>query len=98
MPARTAIVLFTRDLRVTDNPALWAASRAPSRPGATDAPATRWSTPGCASGSPGPEPAGVRGKAIFRPWLMEGFADLGYPEPIVDQDDAVAEFRARRES
>src|ERR1700749_4679328 len=28
MPAETAVVLFTRDLRVTDNPALWAASRA----------------------------------------------------------------------
>src|ERR1700742_677243 len=28
MPHKTAVVLFTRDLRVTDNPALWAASRA----------------------------------------------------------------------
>src|ERR1700753_652472 len=28
MPTKTAIVLFTRDLRVTDNPSLWAASRA----------------------------------------------------------------------
>jgi deoxyribodipyrimidine photo-lyase len=28
VPAKTAVVLFTRDLRVTDNPALWAASRA----------------------------------------------------------------------
>jgi deoxyribodipyrimidine photo-lyase len=45
-----------------------------------------------------PELAGVRGKAIFRPWLMEGFEALDYPEPIVDHDDAVAEFRARRES
>ena len=44
-----------------------------------------------------PELAGVRGKAIFRPWLMEGFEDLDYPEPIVDHDEAVAEFRARRE-
>jgi deoxyribodipyrimidine photo-lyase len=44
-----------------------------------------------------PELAAVRGKAIFRPWLMEGFEALGYPEPIVDHDDAVAEFRARRE-
>jgi deoxyribodipyrimidine photo-lyase len=42
------------------------------------------------------ELASVRGKAIFRPWLMEGFEDLDYPEPIVDHDDAVAEFRARR--
>ena len=43
-----------------------------------------------------PELESVRGKAIFRPWLMEGFADLDYPEPIVDHDDAVAEFRRRR--
>src|SRR6201996_8367520 len=28
MAGKTAVVLFTRDLRVTDNPALWAASRA----------------------------------------------------------------------
>src|ERR1700749_2260191 len=28
MSEKTAVVLFTRDLRVTDNPALWAASRA----------------------------------------------------------------------
>jgi deoxyribodipyrimidine photo-lyase len=45
-----------------------------------------------------PELAGVRGKAIFRPWLMEGFEELDYPAPIVDHDEAVAEFRARRES
>jgi deoxyribodipyrimidine photo-lyase len=45
-----------------------------------------------------PELESVRGKAIFRPWLMEGFEDLDYPEPIVDHDDAVAEFRSRRES
>ncbi|HEY2478159.1 MAG TPA: deoxyribodipyrimidine photo-lyase [Solirubrobacterales bacterium] len=44
-----------------------------------------------------PELASVRGKAIFRPWLMEGFEGLDYPAPIVDHDDAVAEFRARRE-
>src|ERR1700744_2335598 len=28
MSSKTAVVLFTRDLGVTDNPALWAASRA----------------------------------------------------------------------
>src|SRR6201994_337788 len=28
MSSKTAVVLFTRDLRVTDNPALWEASRA----------------------------------------------------------------------
>jgi deoxyribodipyrimidine photo-lyase len=44
-----------------------------------------------------PELASVRGKAIFRPWLMEGFEALDYPEPIVDHDEAVAEFRAHRE-
>ena len=46
-----------------------------------------------------PELESVRGKAIFRPWLMEGFDRLDYPEPIVDHDDAVAEFqRAAREA
>jgi deoxyribodipyrimidine photo-lyase len=44
-----------------------------------------------------PELASVRGKAIFRPWLMEGFEDLDYPPPIVDHDDAVAEFRSHRD-
>ncbi len=42
-----------------------------------------------------PELEPVRGKAIFRPWLIEGFDRLGYPAPIVDHDEAVAEFRAR---
>jgi deoxyribodipyrimidine photo-lyase len=44
-----------------------------------------------------PELEQVRGKAIFRPWLMEGFGKLDYPEPIVDHDEASAAFRARRE-
>jgi deoxyribodipyrimidine photo-lyase len=44
-----------------------------------------------------PELESVRGKAIFRPWLMESFGRLDYPEPIVDHDDAVAAFKARRE-
>jgi deoxyribodipyrimidine photo-lyase len=44
-----------------------------------------------------PELESVRGKAILRPWLMKGFGRLDYPEPIVDHDEAVAEFRARRE-
>ncbi len=43
-----------------------------------------------------PELEGVRGKAIFRPWLGEGFGRLGYPAPIVDHDEAVAAFTARR--
>jgi deoxyribodipyrimidine photo-lyase len=44
-----------------------------------------------------PELESVRGRAIFRPWLMEGFGRLDYPEPIVDHDAAAAAFRARRE-
>jgi len=44
-----------------------------------------------------PELESVRGKAIFRPWLMEGFGRLDYPEPLVDHDDAAAAFKARRE-
>lgn len=43
-----------------------------------------------------PELASVRGKAIFRPWEMEGFEELDYPLPIVDHHDAVAEFRSHR--
>jgi deoxyribodipyrimidine photo-lyase len=44
-----------------------------------------------------PELEPVRGKAIFRPWLMEGFERLDYPPPIVDHDEAAAAFKARRE-
>ncbi len=44
-----------------------------------------------------PELEQVRGKAIFRPWLMEGFGKLDYPEPIVNHDEAAAAFRAHRE-
>jgi deoxyribodipyrimidine photo-lyase len=44
-----------------------------------------------------PELEHVRGKAIFRPWLMEGFGRLDYPEPIVDHDEAAAAFKAHRE-
>jgi deoxyribodipyrimidine photo-lyase len=43
-----------------------------------------------------PELESLRGKAIFRPWLVEGFDRLDYPEPIVDHDEAAAEFQARR--
>jgi deoxyribodipyrimidine photo-lyase len=43
-----------------------------------------------------PELESVRGKAIFRPWLMEGFEQLDYPRPIVDHDEAAAAFRAHR--
>jgi deoxyribodipyrimidine photo-lyase len=44
-----------------------------------------------------PELESVHGKAIFRPWLMEGFGKLDYPEPIVDHDEAAAAFKAHRE-
>jgi len=44
-----------------------------------------------------PELEGVRGKAIFRPWAMEGFDRLDYPEPLVDHDEAAAAFKAQRE-
>jgi deoxyribodipyrimidine photo-lyase len=43
-----------------------------------------------------PELESVRGKAIFRPWLMEGFERLDYPEPLVDHDEAAAAFKAQR--
>ena len=43
-----------------------------------------------------PELESVRGKAIFRPWLSEGFERLDYPEPLVDHDEAAAAFRAHR--
>ncbi len=43
-----------------------------------------------------PELEQVRGKAIFRPWQMEGFERLDYPEPIVDHDEAAAAFKAHR--
>ena len=44
-----------------------------------------------------PELEPVQGRAILRPWLMKGFGRLDYPAPIVDHDEAVAEFEARRE-
>jgi deoxyribodipyrimidine photo-lyase len=45
-----------------------------------------------------PELRTVTGRDVFRPWLMEGFERLDYPAPIVDHDEAAAEFRARREA
>ena len=44
-----------------------------------------------------PELESVRGKAIFRPWQMEGFERLDYPEPLVDHDEAAAAFKAQRD-
>ncbi len=45
-----------------------------------------------------PELERVHGKAIFRPWLIEGFERLGYPPPIVDHNQAAAAFKARRQA
>jgi len=45
-----------------------------------------------------PELESVRGKAILRPWLMEGFDRLDYPEPLVDHDEAAAAFKAQRDT
>ncbi len=43
-----------------------------------------------------PELESVEGKAIFRPWLGEGFERLDYPPPLVDHDEATAAFKAHR--
>ncbi|HVD86785.1 MAG TPA: deoxyribodipyrimidine photo-lyase [Solirubrobacterales bacterium] len=43
-----------------------------------------------------PELESIQGKAIFRPWLAEGFSRSHYPEPIVDHEEAAAAFKARR--
>ncbi len=44
-----------------------------------------------------PELESVAGRAVHRPWLLDGFGKLDYPEPIVDHDEAAAAFRAHRE-
>jgi deoxyribodipyrimidine photo-lyase len=44
-----------------------------------------------------PELESIPGKAVHRPWLLDGFGRLGYPPPIVDHDEAAAAFRARRQ-
>jgi deoxyribodipyrimidine photo-lyase len=43
-----------------------------------------------------PELESIPGKAVHRPWLLDGFGRLGYPAPIVGHDEAAAAFRARR--
>ncbi|MFL5899417.1 MAG: cryptochrome/photolyase family protein [Solirubrobacterales bacterium] len=45
-----------------------------------------------------PELDSVPGRAIFRPWLIEGFERLDYPQPLVDHDEAAAAFKAHREA
>jgi deoxyribodipyrimidine photo-lyase len=44
-----------------------------------------------------PELESIPGKAVHRPWLLDGFGRLDYPAPIVDHDEAAAAFGARRE-
>jgi deoxyribodipyrimidine photo-lyase len=44
-----------------------------------------------------PELESLRGRAIFRPWLAEGFERLDYPPPLVDHDEATAAFKAHRD-
>lgn len=43
-----------------------------------------------------PELESLQGKAIFRPWLAEGFERLDYPDPLVDHEEAAAAFKAQR--
>jgi deoxyribodipyrimidine photo-lyase len=43
-----------------------------------------------------PELEAIEGRAVHRPWRLEGFAKLDYPEPIVDHNEAAAAFRAHR--
>jgi deoxyribodipyrimidine photo-lyase len=45
-----------------------------------------------------PELAGVDGAAVHQPWLLDAGrrTQLDYPEPIVDHDEAMARFRAKR--
>ncbi len=43
-----------------------------------------------------PDLAAVEGKTVHRPWLLPAAERRGYPDPIVDHDEAVAAFRAHR--
>lgn len=43
-----------------------------------------------------PELAAIEGKAVHRPWKLPAKERNGYPEPIVDHDQAATAFRARR--
>jgi deoxyribodipyrimidine photo-lyase len=48
-----------------------------------------------------PELEAIDGRAVHRPWLLEGVERrrrLGYPDPIVDLDEAAAELRSLRAS
>lgn len=45
-----------------------------------------------------PELAAIDGSAIHAPWKLPARERGGYPDPIVDHQEAVAAFRARREA
>ncbi|CAN5844273.1 hypothetical protein BH23ACT10_BH23ACT10_21280 [soil metagenome] len=43
------------------------------------------------------ELSGIESGAVHRPWELDDVrADLDYPDPIVDHDEAVERFRAAR--
>ncbi|NKY52273.1 cryptochrome/photolyase family protein [Nocardia vermiculata] len=44
-----------------------------------------------------PELAHVQGRAVHRPWTLSAVAAAGYPEPIVDHDQAARAFRRIRQ-
>lgn len=44
-----------------------------------------------------PELAAIEGRAVHEPWRLPARERNGYPEPIVDHDEAAAAFRAHRE-
>ncbi len=43
-----------------------------------------------------PELAAIEGKQVHRPWLLPAKERRGYPDPIVDHDEATAAFKANR--
>lgn len=43
-----------------------------------------------------PELAAIEGKAVHRPWRLPKRERGGYPDPIVDHEEAVAAFKAHR--
>lgn len=96
-----SVLVFTRDLRITDNPALTAAARG----GATDTNRYRVFNPtlqGRRFDPAGeyvrrylPELAGLPATVIHDPDPATR-RNRGYPEPIVDHREAVAAHRAAR--
>jgi deoxyribodipyrimidine photolyase len=107
--APTAVVLFTRDLRVHDQPALAEAAKVAERV----VPLFVLDEAMIESGFAGPNRLrflleslrdldgslrALRDARAHEPWRLEAAARrrLGYPEPVVDHAEAAAAFRARR--